>query len=41
MIFVHAGLLQQGISEPEFYGDLGTDLETFWENLTFRSNSEN
>ena len=29
-------LLQQGIWEPEFYGD----LEKLWENLTFRSNSE-
>ena len=29
-------LLQQGISEPEFYGDF--DLEKMWENLTFRSN---
>ena len=29
-------LLQQGISEPEFYSDF--DLEKLWENLTFRSN---
>ena len=33
-------LLQQGISEPEFYGDL-VYLEKLWKDLTFRSNSEN
>ena len=32
-------LLQQGILEPEFYGDLCTDLEKLWVGLTFRSSS--
>ena len=32
-------LLRQGISEPEFYGDL-VYIEKLWENQTFRSNSE-
>ena len=35
-------LLQKGISEPEFYGDLVFRFKKkLWENLTFRSNSEN
>ena len=34
-------LLQQGISEPEFYGDLVYRFRKMQVNLTFRSNSEN
>ena len=35
-------LLQQGISEPEFYGDLMYRFrKKNWENINFRSNSEN
>ena len=34
-------LLQQGLSKPEFYGDLVYSLEKLWEILTFPSNSEN
>ena len=34
-------LLQQGISEPEFYGNLVYRFRKIVENLTFRSNSEN
>ena len=35
-------LLQQGISKPEFYGDLVYRFRNIlWENLTFRSNLEN
>ena len=32
-------LLQQGISESEFYGDF-TEKEKLWGNLIFRNNSE-
>ena len=32
--------LQQGISEPKFYGDVVRELEKLWGNLTFRNNSE-
>ena len=34
-------LLQQGISEPEFYDDLVYGFRKIVENLNFRSNSEN
>ena len=34
-------LLQQDISEPEFYGDLVYRFRRMYVNLTFRSNSEN
>ena len=34
-------LLQQGISEPEFYGDLMYRFRKIMGNLTFRSNSKN
>ena len=34
-------LLQQGISEPEFYGDLVYRFRKIVGKLTFRSNSEN
>ena len=34
-------LLQKGISEPEFYGDLVYRFRKMWENLSFGSYSEN
>ena len=34
-------LMQQGISEPEFYSDLVYRFRKIVRNLTFRSNSEN
>ena len=37
----NAALLQQGISEPEFHGDLVYRFRKIVENLTFRSNSDN
>ena len=34
-------LLQQGISEPEFYGDLVSRIRKLWGNFILRNNLEN